>query len=420
MYYSVACSNDACYSSFSLMEHECMRNLIALYISSILYGVLGMLLESGYLSNKLSNKNLTQRRKNSEDLGLNINQDTELLGIEEEKETINNLSKMDEYPLIIKGISKTYKNDKIINKALKPTFLKIKPGEIFGLLGPNGAGKTTMISILTGINQSDQGDAWINGFSVLEDLPSIYTNLGVCPQFDLLWDDLTIEEHLDFYLRLKGSNFEPMKVQIKKAVETVNLTDHLKKKVSQLSGGMKRRLSLAIAIAGQAKVIFLDEPTTGLDPENRKEFWGILESIKKDKAIVLTTHIMKEADILSDRVGIIHKGELKCLGTVSQLKRKYGAGFLVSGVLFRQQDNEEKDYDDDDKNEDRNTYESYKKLYAEDWSPQFEDFLSNLVNQAIIKSFEKVRLFKYTFIYRVSLFFTILIDLCFGGRVISF
>lgn len=138
------------------------------------------------------------------------------------------------------------------------------------MLGPNGAGKTTLLSILTGIHGSDSGDAYIAGSNVYTQLNEVYKKIGVCPQFDLLWDELTIEDHLLFYLRLKGVETSCEKSSVKKAAEEVFLTPHLKKKVKELSGGMKRRLSLSIALVGEPKVIFLDEPTTGLDPANRR------------------------------------------------------------------------------------------------------------------------------------------------------
>lgn len=167
----------------------------------------------------------------------------------------------------------------------------------------------------------------------MSNLQEVYKNIGVCPQFDLLWEELTVEEHLLFYLRLKGCSAYDEYKKVEDAVSLVKLTEDRYKKVRQLSGGMKRRLSLAIAIVGEPLVVFLDEPTTGLDPKNRIKFWETIEQIKKDKAIILTTHIMEEADVVSDRIGIINKGSFMCLGTQSKLKESYGQGFLFSGVF---------------------------------------------------------------------------------------
>lgn len=208
-------------------------------------------------------------------------------------------------PLITHGVSKTYSRGGTSFVALHPTYFSVRKGEVLGLLGPNGAGKTTLISILTGLVQPDSGEAWIGGASILNELPKVYKSIGVCPQFDLFWEDLTVEEHLLFYLRLKGSkhDLDSEEAEVLRVCTDVELQDHRYKLAKALSGGMKRRLSLAISLIGNPDAIFLDEPTTGLDPLNREIFWGILQKIKKDKSIILTTHLMQEADFLSDRVG---------------------------------------------------------------------------------------------------------------------
>ena len=148
-----------------------------------------------------------------------------------------------------------------------------------------------------------------------------------------MWDDLTVEDHLLFYLRLKGlSNLDAGKSVIA-AAEDVLLIPHLRKKVKELSGGMKRRLSLSISLVGDPKVIFLDEPTTGLDPANRSQFWNILFKVKKGRAILLTTHIMKEADVLSDKIAIIDRGVIKAYGRKQEVKSDFCKGYLLSGSV---------------------------------------------------------------------------------------
>lgn len=152
----------------------------------------------------------------------------------------------------------------------------------------------------------------------------------------MLWEDLTIEDHLLFYLRLKGISNSDEKQNVAKAADQVLLKPHLHKKVRELSGGMKRRLSLAISLVGDPKVIFLDEPTTGLDPANRTQFWSILFNVKKGRAILLTTHIMKEADILSDKIAIIDRGVIKAYGMKQDVKRDFCSGYLLSGSISKQ------------------------------------------------------------------------------------
>ena len=291
-----------------------------------------------------------------------------------------------QYPLVISNIQKTYNSGGMKVQALKPIYFALKKGEVFGLLGPNGAGKTTLISILTGTTKPDEGEAWIGGYSILDDLPYVYKRIGVCPQFDLLWEDLTVEDHLLFYLRLKGVQSVDENQEVMKACESVLLVPHKQKRVGQLSGGMKRRLSLAISIVGNPEVIFLDEPTTGLDPKNRRQFWAILERVKPGKAIILTTHIMKEADLLSDKIAIIDHGQIKCIGKQAQLKNQYGFGFLFSGVLKHLA------YQDES-----SIYE-----YSDSVLSQLEDLFEEFKEENVLEKYEKNKVFRYTFTYRVN------------------
>lgn len=224
-------------------------------------------------------------------------------GVISEEKLVAEIIDVKSYPIIVEGISKIYYKNGVPFQALKSTSFHIARGEVLGLLGPNGAGKTTLISILTGQILPDSGNAWIGGNHIIHDLTSIYKNIGVCPQFDLFWEDLTITEHLLFYLRLKGCEPSDEIAHVDEVCSQVELLEHKNKLAKELSGGMKRRLSLAIAMIGDPQVIFLDEPTTGLDPLNREIFWKILERIKTNKSIILTTHLMQEADHLSDRIG---------------------------------------------------------------------------------------------------------------------
>ena len=138
--------------------------------------------------------------------------------------------------------------------------------------------------------------------------------MGVCPQFDILWPDLTVEEHLLFYARLKGIAPKNESDMVKSAMNEVYLTKFAKYKTRQLSGGMRRRLSVAISLVGDPKIVFLDEPSTGLDPENRRQLWDILAEVRGKRAIIITTHSMEEADVLCHRIGIVMDGVLRCVG----------------------------------------------------------------------------------------------------------
>lgn len=153
--------------------------------------------------------------------------------------------------------------------------------------------------------------------------------IGFCPQFDVLWAELTVEEHLKFYSRLKNVDPSIAESIVEQTLENTRLVPFRTFLVKELSGGMKRRLSLGISLVGNPSVIFLDEPTTGLDPENKRQIWDILSKCKAGKSMILTTHIMEEAEVLTDRIGILVNGELKCLGTKYKLKKTYGRGFKI-------------------------------------------------------------------------------------------
>jgi ABC-type glutathione transport system ATPase component len=208
------------------------------------------------------------------------------------------------YSVLVQNLSKTYFRDSMPFHALKEVSFNLMRGQVLGLLGPNGAGKTTLLSILTGMIKADGGQAWIGGFNVSTELPEIYKRIGVCPQFDLHWPDLTANDHLLFYARLKGlKQDQSLDTIVQETLSQVKLTEHAHKPSSFLSGGQKRRLSLAIAMIGNPTVVLLDEPTTGLDPFNREGLWKIIEGIKTKTSFIITTHLMQEADYLSDSIG---------------------------------------------------------------------------------------------------------------------
>jgi len=152
---------------------------------------------------------------------------------------------------------------------------------------------------------------------------------GVCPQHDILWNELTAREHLRIFAEMKGIPNNKIKEMIEEKLKQVFLTDVGNKQSGTFSGGMKRRLSVAISTIGDPKIIFLDEPTTGMDPGNRRHVWNMIEKIKKGRIIILTTHSMEEADVLGDRVAIMVSGKLKCIGTALHLKNKFGSGYRI-------------------------------------------------------------------------------------------
>ncbi|KAM3307861.1 ABC transporter A family member 7 isoform X2 [Capsicum chacoense] len=216
--------------------------------------------------------------------------------------------------------------------AVKGVTLAFPRGECFGMLGPNGAGKTTFISMMTGLLEPSSGTAYVEGLNLRTQMNEIYGSMGVCPQHDLLWDTLTGREHLLFYGRLKNLSGAALSEAVEKSLKSFNLSqggvaDKLAKKYS---GGMRRRLSVAISLIGDPKVVYMDEPSTGLDPASRKMLWDVVKHAKQDRAIILTTHSMDEAEYLCDRIGIFADGNFQCFGTADELKARYGGSYMFT------------------------------------------------------------------------------------------
>ncbi|KAI9092841.1 hypothetical protein DFS34DRAFT_596408 [Phlyctochytrium arcticum] len=254
-----------------------------------------------------------------------------------ERDRVKPISLTDpKYPLILKNLRKQYPTGKT---ALKTLTMAAESNMVFGLLGPNGAGKSTTISILTGLYESTGGQASIDGYDINTEREGVWRVVGVCPQHDVLWEDLTCEEHLLFYARLKGIDKADEAEVVEQSLKTVALNGPFKnRRTKGLSGGEKRRLSIAIALVGHPKVVFLDEPTTGLDPEVRRLIWNIITEARKNRTIVLTTHSMEEAEVLCQRIGIVSQGTLRCIGTPHHLKSLYANSFRIVFSV-----NEEKD-----------------------------------------------------------------------------
>jgi len=209
--------------------------------------------------------------------------------------------------------------------------LDIYKNQITALLGHNGAGKTTTISILTGLISPSDGTVVINGHNIRTEMGEIRRSLGICPQHNILFDRLTVKEHLLFFIRLKGiGGASIIKYEIDQILKDLMLADKKDTYAGHLSGGMKRKLSLAIALIGDSEVVILDEPTAGMDPYTRRATWDLLDKHKKTRCILLSTHFMDEADLLSDRIAILVEGRLQCSGSSLFLKSKYGIGYHMT------------------------------------------------------------------------------------------
>jgi len=208
-------------------------------------------------------------------------------------------------------------------KAVDSLSFEIKRGEIFGLLGPNGAGKTTTVKILTTLTKPDRGACFIDGIDVVQNPHEIKKIIGVVPQENNLERELTVYENLLIYGMLH--KVKNLKNKINEVLSAMELHDKKDAVVSTLSGGLQRRTLLARALLPEPKVLFLDEPSIGLDPHIRRELWQIIRKIKAEgRTVLLTTHYIEEAEALCDRVGILSHGVLIALGTPAELKRQVG------------------------------------------------------------------------------------------------
>lgn len=226
--------------------------------------------------------------------------------------------------LCLERVSKHYGD----RSALSELSLRVRAGEIYGLLGPNGAGKTTTINILCNLLQPDGGDIEIAGRPVSDATKPL---IGVAPQENLLYSGLTCAENLDFFARLYGLSSSERRERLTVCLEAVNLSDRVHSVAGTLSGGMQRRLSTAIALVHNPKLVVLDEPTTGLDIEARYDIWELIRRLKRDGiTVLLTTHLLEEAERLCDRVGIIKQGQLLAEGTLKELRSCIPAEEIVT------------------------------------------------------------------------------------------
>uniref|UniRef100_A0A8B9MLG3 P-type phospholipid transporter n=1 Tax=Accipiter nisus TaxID=211598 RepID=A0A8B9MLG3_9AVES len=205
-------------------------------------------------------------------------------------------------------------------------------GQITAFLGQNGAGKTTTMSILTGLFPPTSGTVLIGGLDIQTHMDSIRHRLGMCPQYNILFNHLTVAEHILFYSQLKGRSRDEAEQELETMLEDMGLTHKRNEEAQNLSGGMQRKLSVAIAFVGEAKVVVLDEPTSGVDPYSRRSIWDLLLKYRSGRTIILSTHHMDEADILGDRVAIISQGKLFCSGSPVFLKNCFGSGFYLTLV----------------------------------------------------------------------------------------
>lgn len=228
-----------------------------------------------------------------------------------------------QFMLEIQGLKKSYGKHLVLNDLS----LKILPGEIYGLLGANGAGKTTTINIICNLVKPDRGIVQIQNEPISNESKKL---LGIAPQENLLYKSLTCEENLRFYAKIYGLKGNKIQQQIQTSLKAVNLLDRAKSPVETLSGGMQRRLNIAVALVHQPKLVILDEPTTGLDIEARYEVWDLIKNLKQQGiTVLLTTHLLDEAERLCQRIGILKQGTIVAEGSLPQLRKQVAAAEIV-------------------------------------------------------------------------------------------
>lgn len=218
------------------------------------------------------------------------------------------------------SLRKEYKNI----TAVKDVSFTIKDGEVFSLLGMNGAGKTTILKMLSCLTKPTSGDALVYGHSIVKEPEKVKELIGISPQENSFAKKLTVEENLRFMCGIYGMDKEKTNKNVESIIEQFSLSDVRKQMAGKLSGGWQKRLSIAMAIITEPKLLFLDEPTLGLDVMARRDHWKIIESLKGKMSIIITTHYLEECEHLADRIAIVKEGNLKAIGTLSELQQLTG------------------------------------------------------------------------------------------------
>jgi len=249
-------------------------------------------------------------------------------------------------PIILSGLRKVYNTNGLISRALngcrvrpnrcitavQDLWFSVPRGQIFGFLGTNGAGKTSTMSMLCGKFPASEGRAYINQIPISNQI-ACRRMIGYCPQFDAIFDLLTAREHLRVYGMIKGLDRMQSKKEAERLIEALTLSEYADKRAGTYSGGNKRKLSVAMAMMGSPPIVFLDEPSTGMDPVSKRSMWDFISQTMNGRSVVLTTHSMEECEALCHRIGIMVKGQLRCLGTSQSLKQRFGTGFILDLTL---------------------------------------------------------------------------------------
>uniref|UniRef100_A0A8C1UZ77 ATP binding cassette subfamily A member 3 n=1 Tax=Cyprinus carpio TaxID=7962 RepID=A0A8C1UZ77_CYPCA len=328
---------------FSMDEPGVGRFLVAMSLQGVVFIALLFLIELRCVHILL---NLCRRRKKVLLLAEEALQPEDRDVAEERKRVMDCqpvVESMVDSPLILQELCKVYSGGQSL-LAVDRLSLAVGKGECFGLLGFNGAGKTTTFKMLTGDESITSGDAFIDGYSILRDVKKVQQRIGYCPQFDAVLDHMTGRETLSMYARLRGIPEKYVTACVENVLRSLLLEPHADKLVRSYSGGNKRKLSAGMALIGGPPVIFLDEPSTGMDPVARRLLWdAITRTRESGKAIIITSHSMEECEALCTRLAVMVKGQFKCLGSPQHLKSKFGSGYTLLAKVRVETELEEMD-----------------------------------------------------------------------------
>jgi len=290
------------------------------YLDNVIPGEYGTKRPWYFIFTKSFWLNKSARNSSSDIESTYDNQDVELIPVDIRNKTT----------VSIRNLRKEFHTGDGLRVAVNELYLDMYQDQIHAFLGPNGSGKSTTIGMLTGLFPPTSGNAFIQDNSILTDMSKVRRTLGVCQQTDTIFEKLSVYEHLWIYAALKGVDQRSLKSEAEKMAIEVGLGEKMHAAAGTLSGGQKRKLCLGLAFIGRSEVIFLDEPTSGMDPLSRRGVWDFLLKYKKGRTIILTTHFMDEADFLGDRIAIISRGKLRCDGSSLYLKNKFGVGYLLT------------------------------------------------------------------------------------------
>jgi ATP-binding cassette subfamily A (ABC1) protein 3 len=236
----------------------------------------------------------------------------------------------DDSPVLLQRLRKEYLlRDNKVKVAVNNLTFGVKKGECFGFLGVNGAGKSTTLKMLTADETPSSGTARLNGFDLMQDQQKVRRSIGYCPQFDALLPNLTARETLTLYARIKGLPEVDLQLYVAELLQLLSLNDFADQPCGGYSGGNKRKLSVGMALVGSPAIVFLDEPSTGMDPASRRFMWRLIQATMATRSVILTTHSMDECEALCGRIGILVNGTLQCLGNAQHLKHRFGAGYQL-------------------------------------------------------------------------------------------